>query len=228
MNVDPYLFALLLGGIGLLAMAVLGLGGHSHGAGLKGHHGHVAGAHGHQGHGSAGHAHGPASHGHGDGAHQVAHHEAPSGRWLLLLSPRVWFTLLVGFGAGGILARPLGSSLLQLLAGVAGAVLFEAMLVRPLWNFLARFESSPAQTLEHGVMDEAEAVSGFNASGEGLVRMTVDGQVVQLLGTLRAEDLDAGIRVRAGDRVIIESIDSRRQRCVVSAAGHSLSSSAQD
>jgi hypothetical protein len=77
-------------------------------------------------------------------------------------------------------------------------------------------------------MDEAEAVSGFNASGEGLVRMTVDGQVVQLLGTLRTEDLAAGIRVRAGDRVIIESIDSRRQRCVVSAAGRSLSSQAQD
>jgi hypothetical protein len=58
--------------------------------------------------------------------------------------------------------------------------------------------------------------------------MTVDGQVVQLLGTLRTEDLAAGIRVRAGDRVIIESIDSRRQRCVVSATGHSLTSSAQD
>lgn len=227
MIVDPYLFALLLGGVGLLAMAALGLGGHGHGTGLRAHHGHGGTAHTHHAAPGAGHAH-ASSHGHGGAAQQAAHQHAPGGRWLLLLSPRVWFTLLVGFGAGGILARPLGSGLLQLLAGVAGAVLFEAMLVRPLWNFLARFESSPAQTLEQGVMDEAEAVSGFNASGEGLVRMTVDGQVVQLLGTLRTEDLAAGIRVRAGDRVIIESIDSRRQRCVVSAAGHSLSSSAQD
>ncbi len=227
MIVDPYLFSLLLGGIGLLAMAALGLGGHGHGTGLRAHHGHGGAAHTHHAAPGTGHAH-ASSHGHGGPAQQGAHHHAPTGRWLLLLSPRVWFTLLVGFGAGGLLARPLGSGLLQLLAGVAGAVLFEGLLVRPLWNLLARFESSPAQTLEHGVMDEAEAVSGFNASGEGLVRMTVDGQVVQLLGTLRTEDLAAGIRVRAGDRVIIESIDSRRQRCVVSAAGRSLSSSAQD
>ncbi|MFI5209737.1 MAG: hypothetical protein ACHQ2E_04760 [Gemmatimonadales bacterium] len=227
MIVDPYLFALLLGAVGLLAMAALGLGGHSHGAGIRGHHGHGGAAHTHHAEPGAGHGH-ASSHGHGGAAQHGPHHPAPTGRWLLLLSPRVWFTLLVGFGAGGLLARPLGSGLLQLLAGVAGAVLFEGLLVRPLWNFLARFESNPAQTLEHGVMDEAEAVSGFNASGEGLVRMTVDGQVVQLLGTLRTEDLAAGIRVRTGDRVIIESIDSRRQRCVVSAAGHSLPSSRQD
>lgn len=227
MIVDPYLFALLLGAVGLLAMAALGLGGHSHGAGARAHHGHGGAAHTHHAGPGAGHAHG-SSHGHGGAAQHGTHHHAPAGRWLLLLSPRVWFTVLVGFGAGGLLARPLGSGLLQLLAGVAGAVLFEGLLVRPLWNFLARFESNPAQTLEHGVMDEAEAVSGFNASGEGLVRMTVDGQVVQLLGTLRTEDLAAGVRVRAGDRVIIESIDSRRQRCVVSAAGSSLPSSSQD
>lgn len=219
MIVDPYLFALLLGAIGLLAMAAMGLGGHSHGAGLRGHHGHAT--HGH-------HAHGPAAHGHGNAAHQVTHHQAAGGRWLFLLSPRVWFTLLVGFGAGGLLARPLGSGLLQLVAAAAGAFLFEALLVRPLWNLLSRFESRPAQMLEHGIMDEAEAVSGFNVSGEGLVRMTVDGQVVQLLGTLRPEDLAAGIRVRAGDRVVIESVDSRRQRCVVSATGSSLPSSEQD
>jgi hypothetical protein len=222
-HIDPYLFALLLGGIGLLAMSVLGLGGH-------GHHGHGGTAHGHgaAGHGhDAGHGH-VTGHGHAAPAQPGPHHHAPTGRWLVFLSPRIWFTLLVGFGAGGMLARPLGSGMLRLGFGLAGAVLLEALLVRPVWNLLSRFESRPAQTLEHGVMDEAEAASGFNAAGEGLVRMTVDGQVVQLLGTLRTEDLAAGIRVRAGDRVIIESIDSRRQRCVVSATGHSLPSSAQD
>jgi translation initiation factor IF-1 len=43
--------------------------------------------------------------------------------------------------------------------------------------------------------------------------------VVQVLGTLRAEDRALGVRVRAGDRVRIEDVDVERNRCTVSYLG---------
>jgi translation initiation factor IF-1 len=71
-------------------------------------------------------------------------------------------------------------------------------------------------TLESGVFDEAEAVTGFNRAGEGLVRLDLDGQVVQLLGVLTADERAAGVRISAGDRLLIEAVDPARQRCTVS------------
>ena len=64
-----------------------------------------------------------------------------------------------------------------------------------------------------------EAVTGFDRDGHGLVALELDGQVVQVLATLRAADRAAGVRVRAGDRVRVEEIDAARNRCVVSALG---------
>ena len=45
--------------------------------------------------------------------------------------------------------------------------------------------------------------------------LELDGQVVQVLGSLRREDRDAGVRVRAGDPVRIDDIDAQRNRCTV-------------
>jgi translation initiation factor IF-1 len=102
---------------------------------------------------------------------------------------------------------------------VAGGLAFEALLVRPFWNFLFRFESAPAQTLEHSIGDVARAATTFDASGNGLVTLELDGQVVQVLGCLRREDREAGVRVRAGDRVQIDDIDAERNRCTVRPLG---------
>jgi translation initiation factor IF-1 len=93
------------------------------------------------------------------------------------------------------------------------------LLVAPLWRFTHRFESSPALTLESAITDDAQAVSSFDARGQGLVAIELDGQVVQVLGTLRSEDLQAGVRVRAGDRLRIEAVDGARNRCTVSYLG---------
>ena len=114
------------------------------------------------------------------------------------------------------------------LAAVAGGVLFEAALVRPLWNFAFRFASEPALTLESCLMDEARAVSGFDRNGQGLIAVELDGQLVQVLGTLRAEDRGTGVRVRAGDRVRIEEVDAKRNTCVVSYEGREGSESNAD
>jgi hypothetical protein len=101
----------------------------------------------------------------------------------------------------------------------AGGLAFEAFLVRPFWNFLFRFESAPAQTLEHSVGDVARAATTFDASGNGLVTLELDGQIVQVLGCLRQEDREAGVRVRAGDPVQIDDIDAERNRCTVRPLG---------
>jgi hypothetical protein len=208
---DLYGFSLALGAAGLGAMA---LGGLSHGghAGQSGHAGH-GGDGGHAGHGGDG---GHAGHG-GHTGHDAAHlpHGGEQGwSWHFLLSPRVIFSLLVGFGAGGMLALPLGEPW-RAGAGILGAAGFETLLVGPLWRFLFRFESTPAMTLDSAVEDDARAVSSFDRDGCGLVALDIDGQIVQLLGTLSADDRARGVRIRSGDLLQVSSVDAARNRCVV-------------
>ena len=203
---DLYTFSLALGGIGLGSMAVAGLGARG-----GSHHG---------GHAPAAHTHAPAGSHHHDVAdiRGVAPPAIMRG-FSALISPRIVFSFLVGFGAGGVLLRhTLGGIVLVAVAALVG-VLFERLLVAPLWRFSHRFESAPAITLESAITDDAQAVSSFDARGQGLVAIELDGQVVQVLGTLRSEDLQAGVRVRAGDRLRIEEVDGARNRCTVSYLG---------
>ncbi|HTO72477.1 MAG TPA: hypothetical protein VMJ30_01600 [Gemmatimonadales bacterium] len=207
---DLYTFSLLLGGVGLAAM---GLNSVSHHAGGRGHSARAGGS-------RAGRGHGRASQGHGKTGHAPARAD---GQWqhladaaLALLSPRLLFSALLGFGLAGMLLRSFLGGALLLVAAVCGGLLFEWLLVGPLWNFLLRFASNPATTLESCVTDDATAVTGFDREGQGLVAVEVDGQVVQVLGTLTELDRTAGRKVRAGDRVRIEEVDAARNRCVVS------------
>ena len=243
---DAYTFSLTLGAAGLGVMAVGGLAA-SHGSGSGSHAGHAHGhAHGH-GHGHASdvslgahggaHAHGgvhgaaaataaPASGGNGVLAHGLrgaargrGARSRGSGLLWSLLSPRVLFSVLVGFGATGLLARGLVGGVALAALAVAGGVAFETLLVRPLWNLAFRFASAPALSLGSTLLDEARATSRFDANGQGLIAVEVDGQLVQVLGTLRPEDRASGIRIRAGDRVRIEEVDEERGRCTVSYIG---------
>ena len=222
---DLYIFSLALGGAGLGAMALAGFG---HGAGARGgaRGGMRGGARGGHGHAHGGAHHGAHGHQHGGSAHQ---HDVPgalapstlvSHGVSALISPRIVFSFLLGFGAAGLLLRSLIGGGLPLLAATVGVgILFERLLVAPLWRFVSRFESSPALTLESCITDEARAVSSFDARGQGLVAVELDGQLVQVLGTLRHEDRDAGVRVRAGDRLRVEDVDGARNRCTVSYLG---------
>jgi len=198
-----YAISLAIGAVGFLAMALTGLGrhGHAHARGPAHGHGH-------------GHAHGGAKH-----THQIhaSSARATAVSWLWsLTSPRVLFSLLIGFGTSGLVLRSALSSALTLGAAALGGLLFEQLFVGPVWNFLMRFASAPALTLESVLQDEVQAVTGFDANGHGLVTAEVDGQVVQVLATLRAEDRATGVRIRAGDRLRVEEVDGRRNRCVVS------------
>jgi len=205
-----YLLCLAIGAFGLVAMALTGLGRHGHG--------HVGTRLG--GRGRAGHGHSP---GRGGQPHHAAGVRATATAWLWnLTSPRVLFSVLIGFGTTGLLLRGVLAEPLAFGAALAGGVLFERGLVGPAWNFLLRFASAPALTLESCIQDEVRAATGFDANGQGLVAAEVDGQVIQVLGTLRPEDRAAGIRVRSGDRLRVEDVDSRRNRCTVSYVGSEI------
>jgi hypothetical protein len=219
----PYGFCLALGVTGLSVMALLGFGHH----GSAGGHGHAG--HGHAGNGHAGHGHDvQGGHGgHGGQGHdgQVGHggdaHQSGGGLSSLvtILSPRLLFSFLVGVGATGLLLRPFLFEPLLLGAALAGGIGFEKFIVGPIWKFLFRFESRPATMLESAVMDEAQAMMDFDAQGQGLIKLELDGQVVQLLGTLTAEEMSQARRIRRGDLLRIEDVDAERNRCTVSFAG---------
>ena len=222
---DAYNFGLALGAAGFAAMAI----------------GSVAGARGRQARGTRGRS---AARGHGQGRGHTRSGRAPPGHtqsvrvsangsrahaihvggagWRLLgalASPRVGFAAILGFGATGTLVRPALNEPWLAIAAILGGVTFERFLIAPLWNFLSRFESVPALTLESCVQDEARAVTGFDRAGHGLVAVELDGHIVQLLGVLSPQERETGIRVRAGDRLRIEAVDAGRNRCTVTLLG---------
>ncbi|HEY1953691.1 MAG TPA: hypothetical protein VGG76_12880 [Gemmatimonadaceae bacterium] len=209
---DLYIFCVVLGAAGMAAMAFLGF--------TSSHSG------GHQGHAAHAHAHHSSSGGHAGRNDAALHTHSPqlhAGGWKShvwsWLSPRVLFNVLVGFGATGLIVERLVGPVLALPLALVGGLAFESLVVKPIFNSLFRFESSPAQTLESAIMSDAKAVTGFDANGNGLISLELGGEVVQILGTLTEGERTAGVRVRAGDAVRIEEVDALRNRCVVSRIG---------
>lgn len=139
-----------------------------------------------------------------------------AGRILAVASPKLLFSLALGFGATGVLLRPMVGEPLLIVGAALGAVLFDRVLVSPLWNLAMKFASKPAATLESAVSDEATAVTSFDHNGEGIVSIEVDGQVVQILATLQPNDRQLGTRVRAGQKVRIEDVNTEKNCCTVS------------
>lgn len=165
-----------------------------------------------RGHGRASHQH---HHGGGKGGGSLLHGSAGS-RLLSLVSPRVIFGALLGGGATGVLVEPWLGDLLQATAALLGGWTFEYWLVRPFWTFLFGFASAPARMLASAVLEEAEAVTNFDADGRGLVSFELDGQVRQMLARLPREALSTGVRIRSGDRLFITAVDEKRSACTVS------------
>ena len=196
-----YTTLLLIGLLGLFAQAALGV---SHG----GHHGAHGGHHGgHAGHGgrSAGHRAAPGGRG----------ERGPSPLWTLL-SPLAIFSLCLGAGATGLLLRPAHlAAAWTALAAILGGFVFFGLLVRPIWTLLFKFASTPSAALEGMVARQAEAVTGFDARGQGLVGLTIDGQWVRVLATLEAEDQADAPAVRPGERLTVISVDGRKNTCRV-------------
>jgi hypothetical protein len=208
---DIYLTALALGGVGLVGMAVGGLGQHGH-AGHAGHAGH-SGTAGHVGHGGGTHGNAPPATSHGADAHGQ---QGSSNPLVALMSPRVLFSVALGLGTAGLVLQNALSGTALFVASLGLGILFERLLVTPIWNFAFRFGSNPAATLEGSLMDEATAVTAFDRNGQGIIAVEVDGQMVQILGTLQSGDREMNVKVPAGSRLRIQDVDAARNRCTVS------------
>jgi hypothetical protein len=186
-----------------------------HGAAHAGHHGPTHGAHGHAdahaGHGHAGHGH-PAHEGHGQDGH--AHSDQGGGggsvllRLLPFVSPLNWSGWAIGAGGMGVLLASFGLGEPWLAVGaVAGAFLFQLLCMKPVMKLALGFASRPAGNLEGCLMQSVEAVTPFNERGEGLVRVLIDGRSEDVLARLTPSERQQGLKVRRGDRLMIEEIE---------------------
>jgi hypothetical protein len=181
-----FLSSMILGLVGLLAMTALGVG-----------------------HGSGGHGH---SHGHSDSSHHGHDHDSGSStKWLALISPRVIFSLALGFGAVGLVAEKFVIVALSIPLAIIGAIALERILIQPYWKLLMRFASKPARNLESATFARAKAVMDFDSSGSGLIELELDGQVRQVLGTLKSGQ---EARVTRGKALRIESV-TNAGNCIV-------------
>lgn len=199
-----YIYAVLLaiGFFGIVGMACAGfihIGPHLHG----GHAGH--GAHGHGGHGHGAHSHGA----HGHSAQKF------DPRSLFSLSPLDLFSYCAGAGMAAFLARPYIAKTYLPFFAIAGALIFDLCFTRSIASLISKFGAEPSAGLEGSVAKTGEAVTNFDAEGRGLIRLTLDGQIVQLLATLDKHELQAGVRVRKGEPVFVVEVDSQRNRCLV-------------
>jgi len=238
-----YQSLVLVGAIGVAAQAVLGfvhggghgdhgghgsVQGHAHGGdgvhvgahdghtvisghssvSQGGHAGHVAGqAHGHQ--------HEPLAHAHREGESQGARESSSLSRLWTVFSPLTIFSFCLGMGLTGLLVRTYLTSIQTGLVATAGGFAFYHLIVRPMWGLALRFASKPAETLSGAIASEAEAMSRFDAQGRGMVRVTVDGEVKRLLALLESDDREKGIVVTPGDRLVVTSVDGKKNTCRV-------------
>ncbi len=230
---------LLFGAIGLIAQAVMGFAHGGAGArigGARATGGHTSpGAAAHSLHTQSsaqvlrgptggtqvnahGHVHANA-HGHG---HLHVHLNSNSllreaGTFILgMLSPMAIFSVCLGAGATGLAAQRLHERpAVVVIAAIVGGFLLFGLIVRPLMNLLLRFASKPAETLAGAVAGEAVAASKFDAKGQGVVRLSVDGQTTRVLAHLEIGDRETASHIKTGDKLLIVSVDKKRNTCVV-------------
>lgn len=95
---------------------------------------------------------------------------------------------------------------------ILGALVLNHALIKPLIGFLLGFASKPSEGLEGTVAHEAEAITGFDARGQGLVSLVVDGESVQVLARLQPGESGS---VRKGDRVVVLDVDPVKNQLTV-------------
>ena len=230
-----YLMLLFIGALGFVSMTVLGflhggggshagnhplsghshaLGGHSHGSLIRGGH-HATG---HVGHGlhSDHDAHTDLSSNHGN---QTARDSRlGSSIWLMplsLIAPLDIFSMCLGAGAAGIAFKRVMSPDLLIWGALVGALVFNFAIIKPIMANLLRFSSRPSDGLEGMVSQVGTAATNFDSAGKGLVQISMDGQITQLLATMEADEVKHGTQVKKGDTVLIVEVDAVKNTCRV-------------
>jgi hypothetical protein len=138
-----------------------------------------------------------------------------SGALWTLFSPLTIFSFCLGVGATGLLLGHLLSEWETAIAALVGGVVFYTAIVKPLWRLIFMFASKPAETLAGTVAREATAMSQFDARGRGVVRLTVDGQVIRVLAHLDRADREKGIKITPGDTLVVTNVDGAHNSCTV-------------
>jgi hypothetical protein len=206
---DIYLSCLIGGGVALAVLAFCGIGFHH--IGIRPGVGHTS-------HAAGGHIPAPAHQtGHPSSGRNAPPNQAVSNLisgLLTWLSPAYLAGAIIGFGATGTLLTPILHGWLQLGAALLGAHVICFFCIRPLLTGVQKWASLPAKTLTDALLENGTAVTDFDAKGYGLIRLNLDGQVVQLLAQLVPEE-QSGARVRSGETLFVRSVDPGKQRCVV-------------
>ncbi len=217
-----YFVLVLFGGVGFAAAAFMGVLGSVHHVShhLGGQHAGAAHAQHFPGHGGASHGghHTAAQHGHSHAQHHRGDHvdSNPTGtNWWSYLNPLDIFAYAIGVGMTGLLLQHVLANSALYFALAAGAIIFCWAIVKPLMGVLMKFASNPSEGLESMVSKPCEAASNFDSNGRGLVKMTIDGEIIQLLGILDSTELESLGSVLVGDRLLIVQIDSKRNQCRV-------------
>jgi hypothetical protein len=213
---DIYLSCLIGGGVALAVLAFCGIGFHH--IGIRpgvGHTSHAPGGHVR----AAAHQTGHPSPGRNTPPNQAVSNLITG--LLTWLSPAYLAGAIIGFGATGTLLAPILHGWLQLGAALIGAYIICFFCIRPLLTGVQKWASLPAKTLTDALLENGTAVTDFDAKGYGLVRLNLDGQVVQLLGQLVPEE-QLGARVRSGETLFVRSVDTGKQRCVVCRSSGSI------
>ena len=122
-----------------------------------------------------------------------------------MVSPLGAFSLCLGAGAAGMITGRWWWAIL-------GALLFWKLVIEPLQELLLRFASDPAKNLEGARASEAIALSRFDASGQGMVSLTVDGQVRRVLAKLSEGEPR---EIVVGEKLVVVDVDTKRNTCRV-------------
>jgi hypothetical protein len=154
---------------------------------------------------------------HSSQVNHTAHHHSQATSvlwWLAWFSPIYLCGTIIGFGLTGTFLGALLRGWPRFALALGGAFLLRRLCIKPLMTAVMNWASLPAKTLDDAVLETGTAATNFDRQGFGMVRLRLDGQVVQLLGQIAPED-QAGPRVISGEPLFIRSVDSLRQRCVV-------------
>ena len=129
-------------------------------------------------------------------------------------SPRAICSVLALYGAfGNVLVHAHVPFLIAAIVAAIPALLVERFAVRPVWNLVFRFQGEPSTPLEQLMFTEARAVVAFR-NGRGLVSTVRDGRRVQFIATLR--DDQRALPVKVGERLVVEEVDAKRESVTVS------------
>jgi len=135
---------------------------------------------------------------------------------MVLLSPMDLFAMAFGAGTAGVLLQGVLAPGLLIYAAIAGALAFNFLVMKPIFALAMKFASRPSEGLEGTVALQGRAITKFDTEGKGLVQLTLDGQIVQLLASLDPAERELGENVVKGDDVTVLEVDAKRNMCTIS------------